>query len=184
MSRPGRAGEPRTGAHEALVWASYYMVASVILWVPKLLGLSEILIGLPPLVFMAYVIHKSHKARRARRAEEAREILDADHAAHMCEVTLELLGDLEGHPGDPRLRTALERLYCGIGTLASRYRRYLDDGAIRSALEAEETILRAELGEEHEIAERIALVGDHLGAIRSGTLDVDHRRLSDARGRV
>jgi len=90
------------------------MVASVILWVPKLLGLSEILIGLPPLVFMAYVIHKSHKARRARRAEEAREILDADH----------------------------------------------------------------------EIAERIALVGHHLGAIRSGTLDVDHRRLSDARGRV
>lgn len=184
MSRPEPAREPRHGMREALEWASYYLVASVILWVPKLLDISEILLGLAPLLFMAYVLRKSHKARRARRAREADEILDAGHTVRMCEIALDELGGLAESTGDPRTRVALERLYYGIGLLTSRYRRYLDDDAARSALEAEEYVLRAELGAEHRIAARVAPVGDCLKAVRDGILDVDHQSLDDERGAV
>ncbi|MDD9813897.1 MAG: hypothetical protein OXU37_06495 [Thaumarchaeota archaeon] len=184
MSDHEHQHERGPGMHEALVWASYFLVASVILWVPKLLGLAEILIGLPPILFMAYVLHRSYRAKRARRAEESNDILDAGHAVHMCKIMLDLLDDLVRSPGDPRVRAALDLLYCKIDALTSRYRRYLDDEAVKSALEAEEGILRAGLGEERKIAARLAPVRARIKAVRDGILDVDHRRLRDARGRV
>lgn len=174
----------RPGPAEALEWACYFGTVSVALWVTRVLDVPTILIGLPPLFFMAYVIYKSGRARRAREAEEAAEISDASRRAQRCEVTLGLLERLADPPISPRARLALERLAAGIGTLLLRYQRYLDDGAIRSALEAEDMILRAELGEDHEIKARLAAMGAHIRGIRAGILDVSHPRLRAARERV
>jgi len=54
----------------------------------------------------------------------------------------------------------------------------------RSPLEAEEFVLRAELGAEDEIAARIVPVGACLEAIRNGIIDADHQRIADERGGV
>jgi len=179
----------RPGSSEAIEWAVYLGGASAALWLTSALGIYEILVGLPPLFFIAYVIRKSHRARRARRAEEAGEISGAFHWANRCDATLDLLEDIVGRPWDTRERLALDRLAGGVGTLVSRYGRYLDDKAVRSALEAEEAILGAELGAERGGAPQIdsAWIGSmrsHMAEIRAGVIDVDHPRLRDMRDKM
>ncbi|MDD9826717.1 MAG: hypothetical protein OXU86_08130 [Thaumarchaeota archaeon] len=184
---PGRRVRP--GSSEAIEWAVYLGGAAAALGLTNVLDLPTILVGLPPLFFIAYVMRKSHRARRARRAEEAGEISNALHSADRCDAALDLLEEIVGRPGDTRERLALDRLSDGVGVFVSRYRRYLDDEAIRSALEAEGTVLRAELGAEHGELPRIdsAWIDSmrfHIAEIREGVLDVDHPNIRDMRDRV
>jgi len=189
MRHPGPERRARPGSSEAIEWAVYLGMASAALWLTNVLDLPEILIGLPPLFFIAYVIRKSHRARRAKKAEEVGEISGAMHWADMCDAALDLLEGIAGRPGDTRGSLALDRLAGGVGMLVSRYWRYLDDGAIRSALEAEGAILCAELGVENGGRPQtdsawIKSMRAHIAEIRNGVLDVDHPRLRDMRDRV
>lgn len=189
MRHPGPGRRVRPASAEAIEWAVYLGGAVAALWLASVLDILAALVGLPPLFFIAYVIRKSHMARKARRAEEAGEISSTAHRADMCDAALDLLEGASGAPGDPRLRPALGRLAGGVGAFVYRYRRYLDDEAVRSAMEAEEAVLRAEVGEGRggmpQIdAVWIASMRSRIGSIREGILDVDHPRLRDMRDRV
>lgn len=189
MRHPGPERRVRPRSSEAIEWAVYLGGASAALALTNVLDLPTILVGLPPLFFIAYVIHKSHRARRARKAEEAGEISGAFHWADRCDAALDMLEGIVERSWDTQERLALDRLAGGVGALVSGYRRYLDDEAVRSAVEAEGAILRAELGVERGDAPRIGpawirSMRHHIAAIREGVLDVDHPRLRDMRDRV
>jgi len=142
----------------------------------------NIVIGLPPLAFILLVMIRAHRANMARRKAVMGEIAGTRYLACRCAEHLRLLAT---HlPDDRRARLILSRLSSGIVLLVTRYREYLDEGAVKAAITAERLTLDAELAEGNEIAHRVSAIGHQLDIVGNGILDVDDRRVSDGLGRI
>lgn len=145
----------------------------------------NIAVGVPPFMFMVYVILSSRSSRRARKAEERAELDAAMYLTAQCERLLSRIHDMGGSLGGHGAQVAFGHMLSAVRLLRSQYGRYLDEGSVLAAQEAERIIIDASIHAggvaENDAGERIDLLGRQIAAIRDGMLDVDDPRLRAAR---
>lgn len=142
----------------------------------------DIIIGIPPFMFMVYVILSSRSSRRARKAEEKGEIDAAMYLAVQCERLLSRIYRVEGALGTHDTQAVFGHMLSAIRLLRSQYGRYLDKRATWAAQQIESIIIDAGMpGEEERDDSRAELLGRQIAAIRGGMLDIDDPRLRAVR---
>ncbi len=142
-------------------------------------ALLSFVIGVPPLVFMIYVVLSSKKANKAKKVEEANEINAIKKHLEQCEKTLQIMDiTLKNTPADYRMYMALNHLADVIILFTSQYRRYIDENAANAALDAEMIIITAEITRDRSLQSYIAPIGDYVRVIKDGVLTVNSSSLS------
>lgn len=142
----------------------------------------DVIIGIPPFMFMVYVILSSRSSRRARKAEEKEEIDAAMYLTAQCEKLLSRTYHERGALGAHDRQAVFGHMLSAIRLLRSQYGRYLDRRAVWAAQQAESIIIDAGMpGEEEGDEGRAELLGRQIAAIRNGLLDIDDARLRAVR---
>jgi len=148
-------------------------------------GPLDIAVGIPPFMFMVYVILSSRSSKRARKAEERAELDAAMYLTAQCERLLSRINDIWGSPDGLAAQVAFGHMLSAIRLLRSQYGRYLDERSVLAAQEAERIIIDASLpgkgGAGEDAGARISLLGRQIRAIRGGMLDIDDPRLRAVR---
>lgn len=143
--------------------------------------LSNMVVGVPPFMFMVYVVLTSRSYRRARRTEEAAEMDAAMGLIAQLGGMLSRMGGLGEAHGGHVSHMAFSHILATVRLLSSQYGRYLDGNAALAVQEAEKTVIDASLPRKTDSEEhfniRIELLAEQVEAIKAGVLDIDDPRL-------
>lgn len=181
LPRPDRPDSAMT----VIFWITVPCIVVFGLWIPGLLHDVDLVLGISPLLIMAYVIYAAVRASLAQKREDLNEIGNAHLLVKHCRRTLDAVDramrDMENFE---RIIPQLDRLYGRLDAFLAQYRRYLERGAADIIWEAETSIT-------HEITSRepnprvfIMQLHDALDEIERMILDADDPILRHRRNRV
>lgn len=181
LPRPDRPDSAMT----VIFWITVPCIVAFGLWIPGLLHDVDIVLGVLPLLIMAYVIYAAVRASFAQKREDLNEIGNAHLLVKHCRRTLDMVDramrDMEGLE---RIIPQLDRLYERLDAFLVHYRRYLDQGTADIIWEAETSITHQITSWEQSPRVFVMQMRDALDEIERMILDVDDPILRHKRNRV
>ena len=179
MNQPSEKSAGHHGARvNILVAYGATVVMTTVMIVVGNATILDLMIAIPTFAFMAYISLALVSAQKAKRSEDERDIQSTEDHVLQCERSLDLIDKaISGNTVDYRTYMALNSLAITIRLFVSRYGRYLEEHGVWAALEAESTVMAAELSDENMLKGHIAPIRDYVSEVGRWILDADDPRL-------